>query len=127
MDESTDILLPRKIMLRKNILTNGRLSLGTEMDTTTFYLYPTGKKYEFRQLEINSGVVYEHNLGNNVIGTIKTGLRATPSSRILIKITVQTISFSRLMQNHHFISMLEFLIILLGNQGNLIKNIKILT
>jgi len=82
---TADVLLPRKIMVRKNVLKNGRISLGTEMDNTTFYLYPTGKKYEFRQLEINSGVVYEHKLGNNIIGTVKTGLRATPSSRIFDK------------------------------------------
>lgn len=80
-----DIILPKKVVMRKDVFKNGRLSLGTEMDGTNFYLYPDGKRYEFRQLEINSGAMYEHKLGNNLIGTLKAGLRATPSSRIFAK------------------------------------------
>ena len=80
-----DVILPKKVVMRKDIFKNGRLSLGTEMDGTNFYLYPDGKRYEFRQLEINSGAMYEHQLGNNLIGTLKAGLRATPSSRIFAK------------------------------------------
>lgn len=82
---TADVLLPKKILIRKDIFSNGRISLGTEMDNTSFYLYPSGKKYEFRQLEINSGAIYGHHLGGNFIGTLKTGLRATPSSRIFEK------------------------------------------
>jgi len=80
-----DVILPKKMVMRKDVFKNGRLSLGTEMDGTNFYLYPDGKRYEFRQLEINSGAMYEHQLGNNLIGTLKAGLRATPSSRIFAK------------------------------------------
>lgn len=80
-----DILLPKKILLRKNMFKNGRFSFGTELDTTNFYLYPAGKTYEYRQVEINSGAIYEHKLGANFIGTLKTGLRATASSRIFEK------------------------------------------
>ncbi|SMC99780.1 DUF6268 family outer membrane beta-barrel protein [Chryseobacterium sp. YR221] len=80
-----DILLPKKVLVRKNILANGRLSLGTEMDNTSFYMYRNSKTYEFRQLEINSGVIYEHNLGHNLIGTFKTGIRAVPQARAFDK------------------------------------------
>ena len=80
-----DIILPKKVLVRKDIFSNGRISFGTEMDNTSFYLYPSGKTYEFRQLEINSGAIYEHNLGGNFIGTLKTGIRATPASRIFEK------------------------------------------
>ncbi|MCD0477704.1 hypothetical protein LPB90_04515 [Chryseobacterium sp. LC2016-29] len=80
-----DIILPKKVLVRKDIFSNGRISFGTEMDTTSFYLYPSGKTYEFRQLEINSGAIYEHHLGGNFIGTFKTGLRATPNSRVFEK------------------------------------------
>ncbi len=80
-----DIILPKKIMMRKDIFQDGRLSLGTEIDGSSFYLYPNDKRYEFRQLEINSGVVYEHKLGTDFIGTLKTGLRTTPYSRIFDK------------------------------------------
>lgn len=80
-----DIILPKKVMIRKDIFQNGRFSFGTEMDMTNFYLYPDGKRYEFRQLEINSGAMYEHQLGKNLIGTFRTGLRAAPSSRVFAK------------------------------------------
>jgi len=80
-----DIILPKKVLVRKDIFSNGRISFGTEMDNTSFYLYPSGKTYEFRQLEINSGAIYEHNLGGNFIGTFKTGIRATPAARIFEK------------------------------------------
>lgn len=80
-----DIILPKKVLVRKDVFSNGRISFGTEMDNTSFYLYPSGKTYEFRQLEINSGAIYEHNLGGNFIGTLKTGIRATPASRVFEK------------------------------------------
>ncbi|NML71329.1 hypothetical protein HHL23_16180 [Chryseobacterium sp. RP-3-3] len=80
-----DILLPKKLLVRKDIFANGRISLGTEMDNTTFYTYRNNRTYEFRQLEINSGAIYEHNLGNNFIGTLKTGIRAVPRARVFDK------------------------------------------
>ncbi|SFN00975.1 hypothetical protein SAMN05421594_0336 [Chryseobacterium oleae] len=80
-----DILLPKKILVRKDIFANGRISLGTEMDNTSFYMYKNDRTYEFRQLEINSGAIYEHNLGSNFIGTLKTGIRAVPRARAFDK------------------------------------------
>lgn len=80
-----DILLPKKILVRKDIFANGRISLGTEMDNTSFYMYKNDRTYEFRQLEINSGAIYEHNLGSNFIGTLKTGIRAVPQARAFDK------------------------------------------
>lgn len=80
-----DILLPKKILVRKDIFANGRISLGTEMDNTSFYMYKNNRTYEFRQLEINSGAIYEHNLGSNFIGTLKTGIRAVPRARAFDK------------------------------------------
>ena len=80
-----DIILPRKILARKNVFSNGRISFGTEMDNTSFYIYRNDKRYEYRQLDINSGAIYEHHLGGNFIGTLKTGIRATPNARIFEK------------------------------------------
>ncbi|MCT2564019.1 DUF6268 family outer membrane beta-barrel protein [Chryseobacterium herbae] len=80
-----DILLPKKILVRKDIFANGRISLGTEMDNTSFYMYKNNRTFEFRQLEINSGAIYEHNLGSNFIGTLKTGIRAVPRARVFDK------------------------------------------
>lgn len=80
-----DIFLPKKLLVRKDIFANGRISLGTEMDNTSFYTYRNNRTYEFRQLEINSGAIYEHNLGSNFIGTLKTGIRAVPQARVFEK------------------------------------------
>jgi len=80
-----DILLPKKLLIRRDIFTNSRISLGTEMDNTSFYIYRNTKTYEFRQLEINSGAIYEHNLGSNFIGTLKAGIRAVPQARVFDK------------------------------------------
>lgn len=82
-----DITLPKSLYLRKYIFNAGRLSLGTELDRTSFYLYNidgTSQKYEYRQLDINSGLIYEHAVGSFVI-TGKTGIKLTPSGRIFRK------------------------------------------
>lgn len=79
-----DVILPKKVLIKKNIMSNARISLGTEMDNTSFYIYDSEKRYEFRQLEINSGFIYEQKLGH-FIGTVKTGVRLTPNARIFEK------------------------------------------
>jgi len=82
-----DIILPRSVYLRKRIAENGRLSIGSELDVTSFYLHSANKddKYEFRQLDINSGLVYEHYLGNSFIVTLKTGTKSMMRSRVFEK------------------------------------------
>lgn len=83
-----DIILPKNMYLRKHIFNNGRFSLGAEMDGTTFYLYNidgTDQKYQYRQLDINSGFVYEHLIANSFLVTGKTGVRFTPSGRLFRK------------------------------------------
>lgn len=83
-----DIALPRSIYLRKFISTTSRLSVGTELDRTSFYLYNldgTSQKYEYRQLDINSGLSYEQMLGKYFMLTAKSGVKLTPSGRIFKK------------------------------------------
>jgi len=79
-----DFILPKRILIKKNVSENGRVSLGSEMENTSFYIYDGGRTYEFRQLEINSGAIYEHKIGS-FIATLKTGIRAVPNSRIFEK------------------------------------------
>lgn len=82
-----DITLPKSVYLRKNIHNNGRLSLGSELDGTYFYvknIEGASGKYEYRQLDINSGVVYEFALGDFVI-TGKTGVKMVPSAKVFKK------------------------------------------
>lgn len=83
-----DINLPKSMMLRKNVFQNGRISIGTELDQTNFYLYNidgTSRKYEFRQLDINSGLLYEHMIASYFLISAKTGLKLSPNGRIFEK------------------------------------------
>lgn len=84
-----DIFLPRSIQLRKFVFNrSGRISLGTEMDGTSFYLYNLGgtaQKYEYRQLDINSGLTYEHVIAKHFMITAKSGIKVTPTGRIFKK------------------------------------------
>lgn len=80
-----DIVLPQRVLLKKDVFNSGRLSLGSELGQTSFYLYDHSPKYEFRQTEINSGVTYEQLLGNYFAAILRTGIRISPSSRIFEK------------------------------------------
>ncbi|WP_162927054.1 hypothetical protein [Flavobacterium psychrotrophum] len=82
-----DIILPKRLFMKKDVFSNGRLSLGTELDNTTVYLKGfnrnTSKTYIFSQLETMSGATYEHCIFKGFIATLKTGYKYTPTSRIV--------------------------------------------
>jgi hypothetical protein len=84
-----DITLPKSMYLRKFLLPNtARLSLGTELDQTSFYLYnltSTTQKFEYRQLDIKNGLVYEHAIGKYFLLTARSGIKLTSSGRIFRK------------------------------------------
>jgi hypothetical protein len=80
-----DAILPKWIYLRKDLASYGRLSVGTELGATMFYLYNNDKAYTFSQMDINSGVMYEHRLGKSFILSAKTGMRYSPTSRLVEK------------------------------------------
>nr|WP_068886637.1 hypothetical protein [Pedobacter panaciterrae] len=84
-----DIVLPRSVYLRKFVFNhNGRISFGSELDRTAFYLYNlngTNQKYEYGQLDINSGLTYEHAIGRHFMLTTKSGMKYTPSGRVFKK------------------------------------------
>ncbi|SEA47515.1 hypothetical protein SAMN05192529_12144 [Arachidicoccus rhizosphaerae] len=80
-----DIALPRNVLIRKHVFGNGRISLGTEISRTNFYLYHldnTGKIYEYNQGDINNGFIYEHLLFKDFILSLKGGVRISPNARI---------------------------------------------
>lgn len=83
-----DIVLPRSIQLRKFVFNNGRISVGSELDQTSFYLYHLdgkNQKYEYRQLDINSGLTYEHAIGKYFLLSARSGMKLTPSGRVFKK------------------------------------------
>ncbi|GEM_PF-650254 len=81
---SFSTVLPQFLYFRKTFGTTGRLSLGTEMETTNYYVYPEGidKTYLFQKYEVKSGIMYEYYLFKHIILTCKTGLVYNFSSRL---------------------------------------------
>lgn len=80
-----DITFPRNVFIRKNVFRNGRITLGTEIDRTGFYLYhqdDSGKTYEYRQVDLNNGLIYEHLVSNYFILTLKGGIKMTSAARV---------------------------------------------
>lgn len=83
-----DIILPKSLYLRKYLHPNARISLGSEIDRTSFYLYNidgTDQRYEYRQLDINSGLTFEQVIVRQFVFTLKTGMRLTTSGRLFRK------------------------------------------
>ena len=84
---TADIILPQSMYLRRYVLANGRVALGTELDQTSFYLYNidgTSQRYEYRQLDINSGLSYEYAIGSFLV-TAKTGMKLSPYGKLFRK------------------------------------------
>lgn len=82
-----DVTLPKSVYLRKFLFSSSRVSLGTEMESTSFYLYDLGKskqRYEYRQLDVNAGLIYEHAIGDFIF-TGKAGIKLTPTARVFEK------------------------------------------
>lgn len=80
-----DVILPQRILMKKDMLKNGRLSLGSELYSTNFYINNpsnNSKTYMFNQIETLNGLTYEHCFSNHFIATLKTGLKYIAASRI---------------------------------------------
>ncbi|MFT3919917.1 DUF6268 family outer membrane beta-barrel protein [Cloacibacterium sp.] len=80
-----DAIIPKWVYIRKEVSDQGRLSFGTELGGTLFYVYNNDKAYTFSQMDINSGFLYEQTLGNSFILSAKTGVCYSPSSRLMEK------------------------------------------
>lgn len=80
-----DFILPQRLLMKRSLFTNGRLSLGTELTGDNFYVYtPTPPVYNFRQMELRTGITYEHNI-NGVILTFKSGFSSFFESKLTEK------------------------------------------
>lgn len=81
-----DFILPQRFLLKRPLLNNGRLSLGTELGSENFYLNFDSEQfkgtYELNQLELRSGISYEYAIRKSIIGSFKTGVANVISSRI---------------------------------------------
>lgn len=82
-----DIILPQRILLQTRVAKSGRLSLGSELNSTNYYIrskeiVPYADKFEFRQIEAKSGLAYEYLIKNSIVLTAKTGIMNVLSSRL---------------------------------------------
>lgn len=85
-----DLMMPKHLLVRKQVLGRGRISLGTELDRNGFYLYNINgqmpsQRYEYRQIELDNGLIYEHLLGDYLILTARTGAKWIAISRLFEK------------------------------------------
>lgn len=79
--------VPKHIYFRRPLFTDGRLSLGVNMDSERFYVYPenSSKTYLYSKLEIKTGFIYEHSLHDHFILTIKGGAVNTVNGKLVQK------------------------------------------
>ncbi len=73
-----DIILPKQIYVRRQLLKHGRISIGSELDGNPFYfksefLANNNKSYMFNRNEFKSGAMFEYRLNKHFIGYAKTG------------------------------------------------------
>lgn len=81
-----DFILPQRILFRRELFENGRVAFGTELNSENFYLNLDSPElkgiYELNQLELKSGVTYEHRFTPRIIGSFKAGINNIISTRI---------------------------------------------
>lgn len=84
-----DFILPQRLLFRRNLLENGRISFGTELSSENFYLNLDTAElkgiYELNQLELKSGISYEYHFTPKIIGLFKAGVNNVISTRITQK------------------------------------------
>ncbi|MBZ4037003.1 DUF6268 family outer membrane beta-barrel protein [Flavobacterium sp. 17A] len=84
-----DFILPQRVLFRRELLENGRISLGTELNTESFYLNLDGSNlkgvYELNQLELKSGITYEYSFTPKLIAFVKGGFNNVVSARLTEK------------------------------------------
>lgn len=84
-----DFILPQRLLIRRQIGDYGRISVGSTFGSSGFYVNVDAPNFpdvfEYSQLEINSGVIYEHLLASNLIVTVKGGLTNFISNRLTEK------------------------------------------
>ncbi len=84
-----DFILPQRLLLRRQVGQYGRFSVGSTFGSSSFYVNVDAPNFpdvfEYSQLEINSGITYEHLLSSNLIVTVKGGLTHFISNRLTEK------------------------------------------
>lgn len=81
-----DFILPQRLFLKRPLFKDGQLSIGSEMNSDGFYTYPKtaglAQVYDYRRLELLSGVTYEHALRSKIVFSFKAGMSNILRSRM---------------------------------------------
>jgi hypothetical protein len=84
-----DFILPQRLLFRRFVGENGRFSIGSSFGATGFYVNVDNPEFadvfEYSQLEIKSGIIYEHSFNDFLIGTFQGGLQNFISNRLTEK------------------------------------------
>lgn len=84
-----DFILPQRLLFRRFVGENGRFSIGSSFGSTGFYVNVDNpnfaETFEYSQLEIKSGIIYEHRFNDYLIGTFQGGLQNFISNRLTEK------------------------------------------
>jgi len=83
-----DMLLPDKIQFQRAIGQNGRLSVGSYLENTGFYIENKGPGkdlLEYTQLELKTGFKYEHRINHFLIASLQAGVQNFLDSKLLEK------------------------------------------
>jgi len=84
-----DVVLPSRMLIRRHIGTRSRLSVGTTFGGNGYYVNVEqpdfSQDYEYSQLELNTGLIYEYKVSKSVILTARGGLTSFLSNRLTEK------------------------------------------
>lgn len=84
-----DFILPQRLLFRRFVGENGRFSIGSSFGSTGFYVNVDNPNFasvfEYSQLEVKSGIIYEHRFNDFLIGTFQGGLQNFISNRLTEK------------------------------------------
>ncbi|RIA09739.1 hypothetical protein OE09_1585 [Flavobacteriaceae bacterium MAR_2010_72] len=84
-----DFILPQRLLVRRPVGENGRFSIGSSFGSTGFYVNVDNpsfaETFEYSQLEIKSGIIYEHRFSDYLIGTFQGGIQNFISNRLTEK------------------------------------------
>lgn len=81
-----DIALPKQVYFRRQLLKNGRLSLGTELEGSPFYFNSgfrgSEKTYNYNRNDIKTGLMYEYKIDKYFIASFRTGWNSSLNGTI---------------------------------------------
>lgn len=86
---SLDLFLPKSVFIRKVFL-NNRISLGCDLDSQTYYFRHRNdansqKTYVYKENQIKSGALFEHQISERFIISASAGLQNTFGGKLIPK------------------------------------------